>query len=887
MESLFEIDILLSQMKIKLMSGTKDTQIWVAEQILKYLKSTVESKREHLVEKLVKCDIISTICDAMQTTCSSDGNFIKVVLECLEIISVYKKFYENHTAMSAIKSMLRISYCVYKSFKDNQILFEEIVQGICNILVRSLKLAVDFDTVCVPQQIIFFVKELDVQDSRNDKMKFMIVTILNVVLQQITIDEMVDAEIIIDVSYDAIKAMIETVKYGDDDNTILRATALLCGTCGGSSRLVFEQKSQKAVISQKENNLSICIYNTIINIIIPYVKDADLSRIDSNEFHKNFILCLNNLYQLENCNHDNLSNHLVANGYLKYFLLLTLELPKNLQRNICLLLSQILSVLSERAFLIKDRNEFVYCLRKNFLDLISKDSTKERWNDAVAGHGDDGTALLILLYYHFQGTGENDISLESLIARIMVFSISKPISIPVLKPLWFLFAVTSVSHRSLNSLPNYENAVIKLTNILQTLEISKFYTHHIDLLHYYLKCPNVSHNLLNQVLNLWLIESDGDIKPLLSFNCDKVVRHLLVVIRNGYPEHVINPAMKGLRHLIQIDNNDKHIVEQVAETVWHMLPNILSSYNSDTVAHIEAALELANITLPHTIPIEIIIRSAHNIVNIILEKNITDSKFITLAVTQAHVLLVSAISHNSFKVLQIYIQHPILLKKLYVYGFSKERSNLSMISIKLLRFIIHCQKKSSIKCKEPLKIHIKNLVDLLVYAKRSSCVINEMQFICDLLTQNIDKSAIVLQKISSVSDGNTVIYLYEVFHIIHAMKYEPQQETVYQSLVILLHFCNTNVTKTLLSHICTLMSNYDLILKVVRMRCVSHQFVEFVTTWLYYRKAICNDQLWNPRSFKTPFDQVLDHLKEYSVMLHNKELTDACQSLQCALSQFQ
>lgn len=44
-----------------------------------------------------------------------------------------------------------------------------------------------------------------------------------------------------------------------------------------------------------------------------------------------------------------------------------------------------------------------------------------------------------------------------------------------------------------------------------------------------------------------------------------------------------------------------------------------------------------------------------------------------------------------------------------------------------------------------------------------------MQFICDLLTQNVDKSAVVLQKILSVSDGNTVIYLYEVFHIIHAM----------------------------------------------------------------------------------------------------------------------
>lgn len=43
-----------------------------------------------------------------------------------------------------------------------------------------------------------------------------------------------------------------------------------------------------------------------------------------------------------------------------------------------------------------------------------------------------------------------------------------------------------------------------------------------------------------------------------------------------------------------------------------------------------------------------------------------------------------------------------------------------------------------------------------------------MLFICELLKQNIDKSAIVLQKISD-NDINMVIYLYKFFHIIHAM----------------------------------------------------------------------------------------------------------------------
>lgn len=144
----------------------------------------------------------------------------------------------------------------------------------------------------------------------------------------------------------------------------------------------------------------------------------------------------------------------------------------------------------------------------------------------------------------------NDVlSLESLIARIMLLPKSVPISVPVLKPLWLLFAVstylsrtcllytiywlhpisqvTSLSHPHPNLVYNYENAVNRMTSILQHSDISEFYTHHIDLLRYCLECPNISQDLLNQVLNLWLIESDGNIKPL-SFSFTKVVRHLLV-----------------------------------------------------------------------------------------------------------------------------------------------------------------------------------------------------------------------------------------------------------------------------------------------------------------------------------------------------------------------
>jgi hypothetical protein len=58
-----------------------------------------------------------------------------------------------------------------------------------------------------------------------------------------------------------------------------------------------------------------------------FLQDANLSRIDPIEFHRNLVSCFNNLYQLRNCNRDDLSNHLAANGYLKYFLRLTVQLP--------------------------------------------------------------------------------------------------------------------------------------------------------------------------------------------------------------------------------------------------------------------------------------------------------------------------------------------------------------------------------------------------------------------------------------------------------------------------------------------------------------------------------------------------------------------------------
>ncbi|XP_025992677.2 uncharacterized protein LOC105196260 isoform X2 [Solenopsis invicta] len=881
MEPLFDlcvkdIDVLLPHMKRQLMSG--NMQLWNAEKILKFLKETNEWQRSFVVEKLVKFDVISTMCNVLQT---SDEDFIKVVLQCFEIVSVHKEFYENLAATIAIQAMLRLSYCISKSYKDST-LFEKLIQCVSDILVRSQKIDVVFDTSCILQQIVLFVKNLNIEDMQKSKLKFAAVTMLNVVLQkQAAFDENTDADMIIDICHAVIKSMIKMVKYDDDDGMILFAADLLCGTCASSSRFCFmylmEKDEIESKICEKKDNLELHVYNTIMYTIIPYVKNANLSRLDLNGFYKNFVFCLNYLYQLKNTNKNNLSNHLAANGYLKRFLYLTARVPENLRRSTCLLLSRILSILSKTAF---PDTKLANVLHQGLLEL-PKDPTK--WKDDVASVKRDGLALTIVLYYHFLGTQENDvIPLESLITRVMLLPKSKSISVLILKPLWFLFAVTSPSHLHPNEVYQYENAADRLAGILQYSEIGELYTHHIDLLRYCLKCSYISQNLLDRVLNLWLIESDGDIKPLL-FSCVKVIRHVLNIILAGHPEVIVDVAVKGLRRLMQIIKDDKQLTDQIADIVWRVLPDFLSSYQSDATMHLETILELANIIRPSTIPLSFVIRTADNITNIILKQN-KDSKFNTLVLTQAYISLDASVSCQSFNVLETYIRKSQLLKLLHDYGFSKERSQLSTASIKLLTFIIHCQKKSSAKCTKPLTIEVKHLVDLLKYARKSPfCIIYEMQFIRELLTLNNDGLAIVLRYVKTDNTNVHLLNLYEILNVIHAEKQPLLQDMVYQSLVTLLQFCNTKAT-ILMSYFCTAMSAYELIFNI-NMQCQS--CYEFVVLWLNYRKTHVEDVPWNSGAqYKTPFDEALDKLREYLVFLKNKQMTDAYSNLQRALSQF-
>lgn len=94
---------------------------------------------------------------------------------------------------------------------------------------------VDFDTVCVPRQVLILLKSLISEDSLDQKIKFPAVAVLNLVLENIdTEDELEDG--VFELCHKALDLMKEIVQYSDDDASILQAANALCATSASATR---------------------------------------------------------------------------------------------------------------------------------------------------------------------------------------------------------------------------------------------------------------------------------------------------------------------------------------------------------------------------------------------------------------------------------------------------------------------------------------------------------------------------------------------------------------------------------------------------------------------------------------------------------------------------
>lgn len=100
---------------------------------------------------------------------------------------------------------------------------------------RAVEFNVDFETVCVPRQVLCLLRSLISEDSPDPKLKFPAVALLNIVLEHADVEE--DWE---DAAFElcrkALDLMKEIVDYSDDEASISPAAAALCAVCASGAR---------------------------------------------------------------------------------------------------------------------------------------------------------------------------------------------------------------------------------------------------------------------------------------------------------------------------------------------------------------------------------------------------------------------------------------------------------------------------------------------------------------------------------------------------------------------------------------------------------------------------------------------------------------------------
>nr|XP_033321827.1 uncharacterized protein LOC117217980 [Megalopta genalis] len=864
MESLFQLkyddfDIFSLNIKKRLMLQDQDVQVACITRLTNLFKDGASIGNEAVVSKLIKYDVLSSIFEILQTL---DNHLLPMVLDFLSLVIVYRKFYESHVAMAAVDSMLKVAICITKSrCKENQLL-EKLIAIVYDILNRAVGFHVDFEAVCVPRQVLSLLKSLIFGVPSYRRIKFLAAALLNIVLEHTNAkDEWED--VAFELCHKALDLMKEIVDFSDDEASIAMAANALCALCAAGTRLCSAANESSAgtfdKIQLRGAALTKSVYSVTMNTLIPCPRDDRPNETDSErtEFHGNLVAALSSLYELRECDRDNLSNHLAANGYLKRFLLSTTGLPGYLRRNTCVLLSRVVTVLASKSMPIgrwpSDVSAFENLMHRGLLDLPND---QRRWNDVLARWESSATALTTLIYYHFRATREHDtICLRSLIVRITSLPCSEQPPSWVLKVLWFLFAVGSVYHPSPNSEQDYGNAVRRLAAALQRSKLDECYSHHIDLLRYCLKCPEVPKDLRTKATGLWLADSDGNIEPLLALGCDNVVRHhLLHLVQTGCPEKIIGLAMKGIRRMVRDDNK-----KEIGEIAWYMLPKLLSTYSPDKAEQIKAVLELANLFIPDWLSAGVKSRCADRLTTIVTRRD-TDSVLRTLAIMQSYDLLVTSATSKPFTILEKYVGAPNFLEELLLRGFSEETPELSAVCLKLLAFVVHFHERSFVRRDKPLTIDVQSLADLLFNTRKSVHIaINGMQLVLELFTGNIDGSPV---RLDGVVGG--AINLYETLWIVHGISDPTRRDIVYQCLEGLLRFCRKHA-EPLMYHLCTLMSNYSLVTSTLSSRCVTSHFRKFVSSWLRCRKRYCNDEgPWTERSIcKTPFEDTWDLVKKY------------------------
>ncbi|XP_012272377.1 uncharacterized protein LOC105695415 [Orussus abietinus] len=754
----FESAEIIKQLLLSRYASEQDEAV---QYIINDLKHATEEIRPLVVQNLFKLDLITNLCNVLE---SSSGQTLRSILNTLEILVDYAEFYSHRH-----QTIARNAYG-YQNRIDNRVQILEILKSLIpwNSTNELVKIS------CA--EILCLIMSFPVPGIDNNKG---FLSSLLVVFEE------------------SLKTMCSFFNDNDNVTNAIQKLSIICEICASGTLFctVEEDIVEREILSSELENIGNAeqratftklIYDAVTEVLVPFVKTV-AGKVE--KLQQYMVKCLNDLYQLEDCLTTKLSICLIENGYLKYFLDATIT--------------------------------------ASTLDMIE---------------------------------------LEPLIKRLLITSEDILQSGPVLKALWFLFAISTLSHVAPFELNEHAKAAENLNTMLLNVDLKQYYTHHPGLLFYSFQDREVTDELRIELVGLWL-EFDGDVEVVIT--ADQVnakCRCLLELVRRGTRKQVL-AAMKGLKILLA---EDKY-TEEISGTIWEMVPLVLASYtnNDDNVMGL---LEIANVAKPKITSNTSLRRTSLLLIKMIMKENL-DVQLIITVIRHAYVVLVHSITKDEQAIMLMYVKEPELLIKLRIFGFDKENSDLSAASLTCLSFILCCQYSFSIQsADEPIIIKMEELLEHMWGSNlKRQPTIHVLRFTFALLSYKIEKPVVTLAKFSSDPESlKTIRIYYNLLHTIHGKSDMTVKDVVYRCFCGFLDYCHENHVGLLKILIQQPWTNV-LVQLTVNLKAITKWLTKFLVTWMKYRKQYLPEYLvifgegadTNRALCRDRFEQTLDVLDNF------------------------
>ncbi|KAJ2948374.1 hypothetical protein O0L34_g7611 [Tuta absoluta] len=365
-----------------------------------------------------------------------------------------------------------------------------------------------------------------------------------------------------------------------------------------------------------------------------------------------------------------------------------------------LVLGEMLKALSEKYLNANDARDRGTCARDIHMGLVELQNGIEKPQSIGQQlQRSQPYSLLIYIYFYCQSSENPEEATSTLLPYLVehILRLPRTFSPPVyiVKALWLVFAMSTISNGSLESLEErvyLEKATDRLMSMLEP-EPSVHYTHHPAMLLWAFTSLRIPNIVRIQVLSQWL-KLENSIPEDLT-NEPMVWELLLNILIHNKDQNTVSNCMKVLQDCV--DDGDENSEEKFAMFVWSALPNVLSkALIDDFEIDINTCylLELATKVLPKEIDQAICLKVAV-LITTIFSKNkdsIIDvgSKYHYEHVSMNLCLYLLGLSNNQNdnRVLLIYMNRPGFLQCVLAATNSSDDS-VACAALQLLTYVVH------------------------------------------------------------------------------------------------------------------------------------------------------------------------------------------------------